>query len=447
MTNLGVNFNQTRSGIGIGGGVNPFQPVDDAPPPPPPPPPVNDASDPSGFMGWVQREYANSALGRAQEVANPGSVSNSPVGQPQEELYGIDGLIDNFRGLERWRGKQTLNMVEAITRALTSQKQVDYNQGLGSRAYSTGDPNASPELTTAQKLAQQANFQRSGRADQDNAYANIAIAEEAAQAPTDWMAEAIAYQNQFAPDYSGIQDRWTDEANATNARMQAMYDQIASRAGENVQRVSDIYSGASQGIGSAYDTASANTQAAYASSQQQATDQMARLGIGAAAPNVLNPAALSQAEAIANLEVGRGSGQAANERFGASAGGFASQMAQVAQQEGAQYQTGVTDELRRQLIGLDMRAQQEAYQRAMQAPGLAQSLEQASRIGEPQGLSEEQRLAQAEFDFRVGEAGANISIDRQNARTDAWWRFFDSNGGDQEKANQSVDQLIATGRI
>jgi len=326
-------------------------------------------------------------------------------------------------------------------------KQVDYNQGLGSRAYSTGDPNASPELTTAQKLAQQANFQRSGRADQDNAYANIAIAEEAAQAPTDWMAEAIAYQNQFAPDYSGIQDRWTDEANATNARMQAMYDQIASRAGENVQRVSDIYSGASQGIGSAYDTASANTQAAYASSQQQATDQMARLGIGAAAPNVLNPAALSQAEAIANLEVGRGSGQAANERFGASAGGFASQMAQVAQQEGAQYQTGVTDELRRQLIGLDMRAQQEAYQRAMQAPGLAQSLEQASRIGEPQGLSEEQRLAQAEFDFRVGEAGANISIDRQNARTDAWWRFFDSNGGDQEKANQSVDQLIATGRI
>ena len=446
MTNLGVNFNQTRSGIGIGGGVNPFQPVDDAPPPPPPPP-VNDASDPSGFMGWVQREYANSALGRAQEVANPGSVSNSPVGQPQEELYGIDGLIDNFRGLERWRGKQTLNMVEAITRALTSQKQVDYNQGLGSRAYSTGDPNASPELTTAQKLAQQANFQRSGRADQDNAYANIAIAEEAAQAPTDWMAEAIAYQNQFAPDYSGIQDRWTDEANATNARMQAMYDQIASRAGENVQRVSDIYSGASQGIGSAYDTASANTQAAYASSQQQATDQMARLGIGAAAPNVLNPAALSQAEAIANLEVGRGSGQAANERFGASAGGFASQMAQVAQQEGAQYQTGVTDELRRQLIGLDMRAQQEAYQRAVQAPGLAQSLEQASRIGEPQGLSEEQRLAQAEFDFRVGEAGANISIDRQNARTDAWWRFFDSNGGDQEKANQSVDQLIATGRI
>ena len=445
MTNLGVNFNQTRSGIGIGGGVNPFQPVDDAAPPPPPP--VNDASDPSGFMGWVQREYANSALGRAQEVANPGSVSNSPVGQPQEELYGIDGLIDNFRGLERWRGKQTLNMVEAITRALTSQKQVDYNQGLGSRAYSTGDPNASPELTTAQKLAQQANFQRSGRADQDNAYANIAIAEEAAQAPTDWMAEAIAYQNQFAPDYSGIQDRWTDEANATNARMQAMYDQIASRAGENVQRVSDIYSGASQGIGSAYDTASANTQAAYASSQQQATDQMARLGIGAAAPNVLNPAALSQAEAIANLEVGRGSGQAANERFGASAGGFASQMAQVAQQEGAQYQTGVTDELRRQLIGLDMRAQQEAYQRAMQAPGLAQSLEQASRIGEPQGLSEEQRLAQAQFDFQVGEAGANISIDRQNARTDAWWRFFDSNGGDQEKANQSVDQLIATGRI
>jgi len=338
-------------------------------------------------------------------------------------------------------------MVEAITRALTSQKQVDYNQGLGSRAYSTGDPNASPELTTAQKLAQQANFQRSGRADQDNAYANIAIAEEAAQAPTDWMAEAIAYQNQFAPDYSGIQDRWTDEANATNARMQAMYDQIASRAGENVQRVSDIYSGASQGIGSAYDTASANTQAAYASSQQQATDQMARLGIGAAAPNVLNPAALSQAEAIANLEVGRGSGQAANERFGASAGGFASQMAQVAQQEGAQYQTGVTDELRRQLIGLDMRAQQEAYQRAMQAPGLAQSLEQASRIGEPQGLSFEQQLAQAEFDFRVGQAGANISIDQKNAMNKRYQEIYALNGRNGPDAWEELQWELSQGLI
>ena len=226
-----------------------------------------------------------------------------------------------------------------------------------------------------------------------------------------------------------------------------MYDQIASRAGENVQRVSDIYSGASQGIGSAYDTASANTQAAYASSQQQAADQMARLGIGAAAPNVLNPAALSQAEAIANLEVGRGSGQAANERFGASAGGFASQMAQVAQQEGAQYQTGVTDELRRQLIGLDMRSQQEAYQRAMQAPGLAQSLEQASRIGQPQELSVDQKLAQAEFDFRVGQAGANISIAQKNAMNKRYQELHALNGGNGQDAWEEVQWELSMGMI
>jgi len=249
------------------------------------------------------------------------------------------------------------------------------------------------------------------------------------------------------PDYSSYRQALTDQAAGLNAQIQAMYNQLGTSAEENVARLNDIYGGATAGIGAGYDTASANIADAYSSAQQQAADQMARLGIEDAASQILPTQALAQAEDISALEQGRGAGLSAAERYGASAGGFGSQMAQVAQQEGAQYQTGVTDELRRQLIGLDMRAQQEAYQRAMQAPGLAQSLEQASRIGEPQGLSEEQRLAQAEFDFRVGEAGANISIDRQNARTDAWWRFFDSNGGDQEKANQSVDQLIATGRI
>jgi len=366
--------------------------------------------------------------------------------------------------------KQALNAGEAIKRWFSSQPEVPYGEGIGDRAYSTTprgaavsgdlilDANNLPRggTYTGQKDYPQPGSQYyvpgQEQADKDALAQLVAqkVAEEEAAnqpAPTDWMAEAIAYQNQFAPDYSGIQDRWTDEANATNARMQAMYDQIASRAGENVQRVSDIYSGASQGIGSAYDTASANTQAAYASSQQQAADQMARLGIGAAAPNVLNPAALSQAEAIANLEVGRGSGQAANERFGASAGGFASQMAQVAQQEGAQYQKGVTDELRRQLIGLDMRSQQEAYQRAMQAPGLAQSLEQASRIGQPQELSEEQRLAQAQFDFRVGEAGANISIDRQNAYNERYQQLLTENGGKRDQAWEDVQWERSQGLI
>jgi hypothetical protein len=345
-------------------------------------------------------------------------------------------------GTNDWAQKQGLNIRESLNRFFGGQQQVEPGQGLGSRAYSQDPSGSSPELTTAQKLEQQRLFQQSGRAGQNRVYENITRAEEeAARVPTDWMAEAIAYQNQFIPDYSGIQDRWTDEANTTNARIQAMYDQIASSAGDNVNRISDIYSGASEGIGNVYDTASANTQAAYSSSQQQAADQMARLGIEDAAPNVLNPAALSQAEAIANLEAGRGSGQAATARFGASAGGFASQMAQVAQQDGAQYQTGVADELRRQMINLDMRSQQEAYQRAMQAPGLAQSLAEASQIGQPQGPSSADLQAQSDFLYR-SEQDAIDNYDRMYDRL-----FSENPGADPASIHTGVRDYILTGAM
>jgi hypothetical protein len=118
------------------------------------------------------------------------------------------------------------------------------------------------------------------------------------------------------------------------ARIQAMYNQLAEQAGANMQRVADVYEGSGQGIGSAYDSATGTTGEAYASAQQQAADQLARLGIEAAAPAVVNPMALSQAEALSQLEAGRAAGLGANQRFGATAQDFASQMGQVAQQQG-----------------------------------------------------------------------------------------------------------------
>jgi hypothetical protein len=427
-----VSFKQNPRIFGVGGGVNPM----DATEPPVGPPVPAPLPGQGGFSEWAANERRRvesgqpidpfSPEGRMQEVLNPGTVLGSPVGKPEEELYGINAAGRDQTASSNWFAKQGQNFSEAVARYFAGQDNVDYDQGVGSQAYSTGDGvmrgSGSPAGEFANPLPE-------------------TVEEEVI--PTDWMAKAMAYQNQFAPDYSGIKDRYSDEANITNARIQAMYDQIASQAGENVQRVSDVYSGASEGIGSVYDNASANTQAAYSSSQQQAADQMARLGIQEAAPSVLNPAALSQAEAVANLEAGRGSGQAANERFGASAGGFASQMAQVAQQEGAQYQTGVADSLRRKMIDLDTRSQQEAYQRAMQAPGLAQSLEQASRIGQSQGPS----LAQQEFDFRVGQAGAKISLDQQAAFSNRYQQLYDALGNDGEAAWEELQIEVARGAI
>jgi len=412
--------------------------------------------------------WENSSIKRAIDVASGRVPTASQV--PKTPQYGINYLTSQLGGLQEGALKGAFNAGDAVTRFISGRPGAPIGKGFGDLMYDpvaaqsalgAGSGNLNLDvnnLSGGGTYTGQRDYPQPGsqyyvpgaeQADKDalaQLVAQKAAEEEAANqpAPTDWLAEAIAYQNQFAPDYSSISQGWMDEGNLVNQRLQAMYDQIASRAGENVQRVSDIYSGASEGIGSVYDTASANTEQAYASAQQQAADQMARLGIEAAAPAVLNPAALSQAEAVANLESGRASGLGATERYGASSGDFASQMAQVAQQEGAQYQTSVTDALRRQMMNLEMQQQQDAYQRAMQAPGLAQQLQSVSQLNQEQGLTPEQQLAYERFAFEQGQAGADIALEQEQARNVRYQELYALLG---DKAEEQLNYEISIGRI
>jgi len=152
------------------------------------------------------------------------------------------------------------------------------------------------------------------------------------------------------PDFSAYRAALTDQAQQINAQIQAMYNALGEEAGANVGRIQDIYGGASEGIGDVYGSAIGNVGDAYGSAQQQAADQLARLGIEEAAPAVINPMALSQAEAISQLEQGQAGGQAATERFGSAASGFGSQMAQVAQQQGTEMNTAVLNALQNRLM-------------------------------------------------------------------------------------------------
>ena len=414
--------------------------------------------------------WDDSPIKRAIDVASGRVPTASQV--PKTPQYGINYLTSQLGGLQEGALKGAFNAGDAVTRFISGRPGAPIGKGFGDLMYDpvaaqsalgAGSGNLNLDvnnLSGGGTYTGQRDYPQPGsqyyvpgaeQADKDalaQLVAQKAAEEEAANqpAPTDWLAEAIAYQNQFAPDYSSISQGWMDEGNLVNQRLQAMYDQIASRAGENVQRVSDIYSGASEGIGSVYDTASANTEQAYASAQQQAADQMARLGIEAAAPAVLNPAALSQAEAVANLESGRASGLGATERYGASSGDFASQMAQVAQQEGAQYQTSVTDALRRQMMNLEMQQQQDAYQRAMQAPGLAQQLQSVSQLNQEQGLTPEQQLAYERFAFEQGQAGADIALEQERARNVRYQELY-ALFGDSDKAEEQLNYEISIGRI
>lgn len=151
------------------------------------------------------------------------------------------------------------------------------------------------------------------------------------------------------PNYGPYREALIGQAEALNARIQAMYNQLAAQAGENVERLEGIYGGAGEGIGNVYDSATANVAGAFGSAQQQAADQLARLGIEAAAPAVVDPMALAQAQAVSGLEQGRASGQAAAERYGATAGGFGSQMAQIAQQQGTEMNAAILAALQQRL--------------------------------------------------------------------------------------------------
>jgi hypothetical protein len=152
------------------------------------------------------------------------------------------------------------------------------------------------------------------------------------------------------PDFSAYRAALTDQAQQINAQIQAMYKALGEEAGANVGRIQDIYGGASTGIGDVYGSAISNVGDAYGSAQQQASDQLARLGIEQAAPAVINPMALSQAEAVSQLEQGQAGGLAATERFGSAASGFGSQMAQVAQQQGTEMNAAILASLQNRLM-------------------------------------------------------------------------------------------------
>jgi hypothetical protein len=63
----------------------------------------------------------------------------------------------------------------------------------------------------------------------------------------------------------------------------------------------------------------------------------------------MNPAALAQAQALSNLETGRAGGLSALERYGATGQDFASQMAQVAQQQGTEMNAAILASLQNRL--------------------------------------------------------------------------------------------------
>ena len=178
--------------------------------------------------------------------------------------------------------------------------------------------------------------------------------------------------NQFdSTPYDNYMSFLLEQDAETQARIQAMYAQLADSAEENMQRIQDIYGSAQATSGDVFGQSAQSIEDAYASSSQQAADQMARLGVEAAAPAALNPMALSQAEALSGIERAGAASLDALGRYGTTAEGFGSQMAQVGQQQGLEVSNAIMrDMAQRQAEAAFMREQARAdfnpYARAMQ---------------------------------------------------------------------------------
>ena len=259
----------------------------------------------------------------------------------------------------------------------------------------------------------------------------------AEETPGRTIDELIALAAQYAPqgpDYSAVRQQLMDDTAALNAQLQAMYAAAAERAGENVARLGDIYGGATAGIGSAYDVGTGNIEEAYASAQQQAADQLARLGIEAAAPTTIDPMALSQAEAVSGLEAGRAAGLSAAERYGATAQDFGSQMAQVLQQEGLGQNQALLAALQGRLGNLALReAEAQAQYNPIESALQYLQLEQA--------LNPPEQGPDLDFEFK-----------RDQANIDNYWRAYDtflqqSPGESPENLHNQVRDYILTGAM
>lgn len=288
---------------------------------------VQDNNKNPWWTRWYQNFYAGTPGGRVQEAMRPGSVPNSPVGKEEPQKYGISALGGTGLAIGRGIEEQVLNAADAINRFFTSRPQAGPGQGLGSLAYSqTPGPDLGGQARTAGRQRSMA-----GRNERSEAYRQAqAVEEPAAMTFEEYMAgrqfDDTPYRNYM--DFLATQDA------ETMARVNAMYEQLAGEAAANMQRVADVYNSAQASAGDIYGGAAQNIEQAYGSASQQAADQMARLGIEAAAPTVINPMALSQAEAVAATERAGAGALDALGRYGASARDFGGQMAQVGQQQG-----------------------------------------------------------------------------------------------------------------
>lgn len=382
-------------------------------------------------------------LSRQAEVAagRVPTLLQSPE-QAAEPKYGLSGLVSGLGTVGNDINRTYFNLSDQLGRFISSEAPSD-RPLLGDRMY---DPQAIYDVNPNLETDRAASAALRGRLAPAQREALSARQEAAAEEGTGEMTfqdYLDMYGGSFnSQPYDDYMNYLAQQDTDTYNRIQAMYAKLADDAGANVERIKDIYGGAEQGVGQAYEGAKGTTEAAYASAQQQAADQLARLGIAEAAPAVIDPMALSQAEAVSNLAASEGAGQSAVTQRGATSRDFASQMAQVGQQQGLEATAQILREMgQRQAEAAFQRAQAEAsynpYEQAMQRMQSEQAFYAPAL---------EQQAAQMDAAQRAAELQRDNTLARQDKLVQLWSEIRKDYKSDEEAwaaAQMAISQAEA----
>ena len=277
--------------------------------------------------------------------------------------------------------------------------------------------------------------------------ASLGLRQQAVQEPASKTLQDYLLGNQFDPSpyafdstpYDNYMNFLMEQDEETMARINAMYAQLAESAEGNMQRIQDIYGSAQRQSGDVFGGSAQNIEDAYASASQQAADQMARLGVEAAAPAVLNPMALSQAEAVSGIERAGAGALDALMRYGTTAQDFGSQMAQVGQQQGLEVTASIMRDMKR-------RQAEAAFMREQARAEVDREMRQAQAAFNPyaramQEMEAEQMLKQMQnpqMDWRQQQAMADFESKLEGRDLSTWESYYSRNltqeNGDQQKA-------------
>jgi hypothetical protein len=270
---------------------------------------------------------------------------------------------------------------------------------------------------------------------------SLGLNQGASQQPAGLTAAEWLGQNMGTFDSSPYDDYMNflmQQDEETMARINAMYAQLADSAGENMQRVADVYDSARIQSGDVYGGSAQAIEDAYGSASQQAADQMARLGIEAAAPAVMNPMALSQAEAVSGIERAGAGALDALTRYGTSAQDFGGQMAQVGQQQGLE----VSNQILRDMA---QRQAEAAFQRSQAQASFNPYAQAFDRLQFENMYNEPMLRAQEQFDKAQQEAmqlQTETTLSRRDKLTRIWQGLV-SDGVDPEQAMLEAEAAVA----